>query len=133
MTHQFTPAATVWSCPTDNTLAAAYEFLATHNVQYILAQFVDLHGGIKSKSVPVHCLKDLTENGAGFAGGAIQGFDMTPQDPEYMMVADLRTLTLLPWLPGYACIRGTGMAAGEPHGLDPRNVLSRQTPTASLN
>ncbi|MDK2779647.1 MAG: type III glutamate--ammonia ligase [Pseudomonadota bacterium] len=126
MTHQFTLADTVWTCPAENTLQAAYEFLATHQVDYILAQFVDLHGGIKSKSVPVHCLKDLTETGAGFAGGAILGFDMSPQDPEYMMVADLSTLTLIPWMPGYACIRGTGMVSDTPYMLDPRNILSHQ-------
>ncbi len=117
----------VWVCPPENALDEACLFLERHNVKYILAQFVDLHGGIKSKAVPVHCLKGLSEAGAGFAGGAILGFDMTPQDPEFMMVADLSTLTLLPWLPGYACIRGTGMVGDAPYPLDPRNVLAAQT------
>ena len=118
--------STVWQCPQDNALEAAQQFLAAHGVQFILAQFVDVHGGIKSKSVPVQCLPGLTTDGAGFAGGAILGFDMSPQDPEFMMVADLNTLALMPWMPGYACIRGVGMVGDQPCEMDPRNVLLKQ-------
>ncbi|WP_221797963.1 type III glutamate--ammonia ligase [Oceanobacter mangrovi] len=119
--------SSIWVCPPHNALQAAREFLAANGVNYLLAQFVDLHGGIKSKSVPVECLQDLTTDGAGFAGGAILGFDMSPQDPEYMLVADLQTLTLLPWLPGYASVRGVGTVSGEAYEMDPRNVLAAQT------
>ncbi len=126
MSEHLNTHTTVWHCPAENALEEAHIFLERHNVKYILAQFVDLHGGLKSKAVPVHCLKDLTESGAGFAGGAILGFNMTPQDPEFMMVADLSTLTLMPWLPGYACIRGTGCVGDAPYPLDPRNVLAKQ-------
>ncbi|MGH1430245.1 MAG: type III glutamate--ammonia ligase [Neptuniibacter sp.] len=127
MTQMLTTEPSIWVCPEENALEAAHQFLERHKVKYILAQFVDLHGGIKSKAAPVHCLQGLTEDGAGFAGAAILGFDMTPKDPEYMMVADLSTLTLLPWLPGYACIRGVGMVGDTPYPLDPRNVLAAQT------
>jgi glutamine synthetase len=120
-------ASGVWQCPRENALEAARAFLQEHRVEFILAQFVDLHGGIKSKSVPVRCLESLLTDGAGFAGAAIQGFVMSPQDPEYMLVGDLATLTLLPWLPGYALIRGTGTVGGEAFPLDPRNLLSQQT------
>ncbi len=127
MTQMLSVEPSIWVCPKENALEEAHLFLERHKIKYILAQFVDLHGGIKSKAAPVHCLKSLTTSGAGFAGAAILGFDMTPQDPEYLMVADLKTLTLLPWLPGYACIRGTGMVADTPYPLDPRNVLAAQT------
>jgi glutamine synthetase len=33
----------------------------------------------------------------------------------------------MPWMPGYACIRGHGMAGDQRFPLDPRNVLARQT------
>lgn len=112
--------------PAGMDLAAAGDFLARHGVRYILAQFVDLHGGLKSKSVPVARLGALLEEGAGFAGAAVAGFGMTPQDQEYMMLADLRTLALLPWAPGYARIMGTGMVSGKPHAPDPRNILQAQ-------
>ncbi|WP_245578306.1 type III glutamate--ammonia ligase [Marinobacterium litorale] len=127
MSHQPNMLSSVWRAPQENVLEEAHIFLERHGVNYILAQFVDLHGGIKSKAVPVHCLRDLTESGAGFAGGAILGFDMSPQDPEFMMVADLSTLALMPWLPGYACIRGHGFVGDSHYPLDPRNVLAAQT------
>lgn len=116
-----------WQCPQENALEAAKTFLEHHKIQYLLAQFVDIHGGIKSKCVPAHCLESLLTTGAGFAGAAVQGFPMTPQAPEYMLVADLHTLTLLPWLPGYAVIRGQGHVGEHPYPLDSRNVLIKQT------
>ena len=119
-------ASSIWNCPEHNALEAAQTFLSAHNVSFILAQFVDIHGSIKSKSVPVHCLASLVSDGAGFAGAAVQGFTMSPQDPEYMLVADLTTLTLLPWLPGYALIRGTGMVGDSAYALDSRNLLIEQ-------
>lgn len=119
--------STAWSHSENHSLEAALAFLHKNNVEFILAQFVDLHGGIKSKSVPVKCLESLLNSGAGFAGGAIQGFMMSPQDPEYMLIGDLSTLTLLPWIPGYALIRGEGNVGDSPFALDPRNLLKCQT------
>ena len=37
-------------------------------VEFILAQFVDIHGSPKVKQVPVECFNDIVEDGAGFAG-----------------------------------------------------------------
>jgi len=38
-----------------------------------LAQFVDIHGVAKVKSVPAAHLETILNEGAGFAGGAICG------------------------------------------------------------
>jgi len=119
--------SSIWHCPEVGALEAAQAFLKAHKVSFILAQFVDIHGSIKSKSVPAHCLTTLVSDGAGFAGAAVQGFTMSPQDPEYMLLADLATLTLIPWLPGYALIRGTGMVGETVYPLDTRNLLAEQT------
>jgi glutamine synthetase len=105
---------------------SAATFLEAQGVRFLLAQFTDVHGSLKSKSVPVRCLKNLLTEGAGFAGAAIAGFDMTVFDPEYLMVGELETLTLLPWTPGYARILGTGMVGGSAFALDPRNALKAQ-------
>ena len=37
-------------------------------IEYILAQFVDIHGSPKVKMVPVNHINDLVDGGAGFAG-----------------------------------------------------------------
>src|SRR5574343_1370041 len=85
-------------------LAEAKQFIRDNNVKYILAQFVDIHGVAKVKSVPSGHLEDILTGGAGFAGGAIWGMGIEPNGPDYMAVGELSTLSLIPWQPGYARI-----------------------------
>jgi glutamine synthetase len=112
--------------PGTKDLDAAKAFLQMHGVNYVLAQFVDIHGTAKSKSVPVSHFEDILTSGAGFAGGGVNGLALQPHEGEYIVVGDLSTLTLLPWAPGYARVMGTGTVNGQPHALDPRNILARQ-------
>ncbi|PZQ88733.1 MAG: type III glutamate--ammonia ligase [Leifsonia xyli] len=104
----------------------AKDFLKNNRVDYLLAQFVDIHGVAKSKSVPVQHLEGLLSEGAGFAGAGAWGLGMAPHEAEFMVVCDLDTLTLTPWAPGYARMMGTGQVKGEAHAVDTRNVLKRQ-------
>ena len=46
----------------------AQAYLTQQGVKYVLAQFVDIHGVAKAKSVPVSHLKSVLTAGAGFAG-----------------------------------------------------------------
>lgn len=108
------------------TLAEAQKFLKDNNVKYILAQFVDIHGVAKVKSVPASHLNDILKNGAGFAGGAIWGTGIAPNGPDYMAVGDLSTLSLIPWQPGYARIICDGHVEGKPFDHDTRVVLKKQ-------
>ena len=43
---------------------AAVELIKEHDIRYLLAQFVDIHGAAKTKSVPANCLMDVVEKGA---------------------------------------------------------------------
>lgn len=101
-------------------------FLADNNIKYILAQFVDIHGVAKTKSVPVHCLMDVVEAGAGFAGFAVHGLGMEPHGPDFLARGDLDTLSVVPWQPGYARIVCEGYVNDAPHPYDSRIVLKRQ-------
>ena len=47
--------------------------LKRDGIEFILVQFVDMHGAAKVKMVPASCLDDVVEAGAGFAGGAVWG------------------------------------------------------------
>ena len=114
-------------------LAEAQKFLKDNNVKYILAQFVDIHGVAKVKSVPASHLKDILTNGAGFAGGAIWGMGIAPNGPDYMAVGDLSTLSLIPWQPGYARIICDGHVEGKPYGHDARVVLKNQIDRLAKN
>lgn len=105
----------------------AQQFLKENEVKYILAQFVDIHGSAKTKSVPAEHYKTVVTDGAGFAGFAIWGMGMTPNvDADYMAVGDPSTLSLVPWQPGYARIACDGHTHGKPHEYDTRVVLKKQ-------
>ena len=104
----------------------AQDFLEQHGVRYVLAQFVNIHGVSKTKSVPVKHFEKVVTEGAGFAAFAVGGLGLGPETPDYMAVGDLSTLTLVPWLPGYARIVCEGHMNGEPWPYDPRVLLKSQ-------
>lgn len=101
-------------------------FLRENNVKYVLAQFVDIHGVAKTKSVPVGHFEDILSDGAGFAGFAVWGLGQEPHDPDFMAVGDPASLTLVPWQPGYARIVCDGRVKGRPYPFDTRYILERQ-------
>jgi glutamine synthetase len=115
------------------TFDEAKKFLKDNDVKYILAQFVDIHGVAKVKSVPAAHLSSILKGGAGFAGGAIWGMGIAPNGPDYMAVGDLSTLTLIPWQPGYARIVCDGHVNEKPYGHDSRVVLKAQTDRLAKN
>jgi glutamine synthetase len=114
------------STPENLDLDKAKQFLAQNHVRYVLAQFVDIYGVAKSKSVPIDHLEDVLTDGVGFAGGGVFGMRLAPHEAEYMLIGDLSTLKLLPWAPGYARVMGTGTVNNAAHGLDTRNILKQQ-------
>lgn len=82
------------------------QILKQEKIDYILAQYVDIHGVAKAKGVPISHYDDLVEVGAGFAGAAIWGLGQGPHDPDFFALPDLDTLTILPWEDGvvrFAC------------------------------
>ena len=42
----------------------AQKFFADHDIRYVLAQFVDIHGSAKAKAVPVEHLDMVLTDGA---------------------------------------------------------------------
>ena len=110
-----------------DTLDAAQQYLRAQGVSYVLAQFVDIHGVAKAKSVPVAHLGTVLTEGAGFAGFAICGVGIEPHGPDFMARGDLSTVQLVPWQPGLARIVCEGHVNGEPWAYDSRVVLKTQT------
>ncbi|MFT4581205.1 MAG: glutamine synthetase [Gammaproteobacteria bacterium] len=108
------------------TPSEAKAFLKANEVKFILAQFVDIHGVAKTKSVPVEHLDMILTDGAGFAGFAAWGLGQGPQDHDFMAVGDLDTLCLVPWQPGYARLVCDGTVDGKPWPFDTREVMKRQ-------
>ncbi|MCU0533169.1 MAG: type III glutamate--ammonia ligase [Hydrococcus sp. Prado102] len=108
------------------TITDAKNFLETHQVKFILAQFVDIHGVAKTKAVPVSHLEDILDPGAGFAGFAVWGMAMNPSSPDYLARGDLTTLSLVPWMPGFARMVCVGYVNGKPYPYDTRYILMQQ-------
>jgi len=120
-------ASTAGAAPDDAALVALEETLRAQGIHTLLAQFVDVHGTPKGKWVPLHQLRALVRNGAGFAGPSIWGTGLGRTGPrsEYHARADLRTLVPLPWMPGVARVACDGFVGGEPFDNCPRQVLRR--------
>jgi glutamine synthetase len=97
-----------------------------HEIRYVLAQFVDIHGAAKAKAVPVEHYDMVLGDGAGFAGFAVWGLGMGPHGPDFMGVGDPSTLSRIPWMPGFARIACDGHVKGSPYPYCSRVALKRQ-------
>jgi len=104
----------------------AKQFLADNQVKFVLAQFVDIHGVAKTKAVPATHFEDILDPGAGFAGFALWGFAMQPNSPDFLAVGDPSTLSLMPWMPGFARVACVGHVHRKPYPYDARFVLISQ-------
>ncbi|HEY9102771.1 type III glutamate--ammonia ligase [Chitinimonas sp.] len=107
-------------------LAQAQQWLKDNQIDYLLAQFVDIHGAAKTKVVPARHLDMITHTGAGFSGYAIWGTGIARNGGDYYARADLATLAPVPWLKGYARVVGDGHVHGQPHPLCSRVLLKTQ-------
>jgi glutamine synthetase len=92
-------------------------------IEFLFAQFVDMHGKPNAKLVPAHHLDDLLNDGAGFAGFAAGDIGQGPNDPDIIAIPDPRTLTILPWQPNVARFACDVTVEGEPWPYCPRTIL----------
>jgi glutamine synthetase len=65
-------------------------------IEYLLAQFVDINGSPKVKMVPASTFDDIVDDGAGFAGAAVEGMGQGPHSHDMLARADIDTYTKLP-------------------------------------
>ena len=101
-----------------------------HGVKYFLIAFVDLFGTMRAKIVPVSAIETVAKSGAGFAGFAAW-FDMTPADPDVLVMPDPSTVIPLPWKPGVAWVTGDLFMDGKEVKQNPRQVLKRVMASAA--
>ncbi len=92
-------------------------------IEFLFAQFVDMHGKPSAKLVPAHHLDDLLTDGAGFAGFAAGDLGQGPHDPDMIAIPDPRSLTVLPWKPTVARFACDVTVEGEPWPFCPRTIL----------
>jgi glutamine synthetase len=93
------------------------------NIEFLFAQFVDMHGKPNAKLVPAHHIDDLLDGGAGFAGFAAGDIGQGPHDPDIIAVPDPHTLTILPWQRNVARFACDVTVEGEAWPYCPRTIL----------
>jgi len=92
-------------------------------IEFLFAQFVDMHGKPSAKLVPAQHLDDLLEDGAGFAGFAAGDIGQGPDAPDLIALPDPRSLTILPWRKNVARFACDVTVEGESWPYCPRTIL----------
>jgi glutamine synthetase len=100
-------------------------------VEFLFAQFVDMHGKPSAKLVPASHLDGLFADGAGFAGFAAGDIGQRPNDPDLAAMPDAASFTPLPWRPNIARLACSVEVEGEPWPYDPRTILVNQLERAA--
>src|SRR5690349_98888 len=97
-------------------------------VEYVLLWFTDLEGHLKSFAITLSELKGALDDGMGFDGSSITGFNAI-EESDMVAVADPATFRLLPAGPGGPAVGRMIVDVvkpdGEPYEGDPRYVLRR--------
>src|SRR5881397_816075 len=98
----------------------------THDkVDYLLAQYVDIHGTPRCKGIPARAFDLFVGGSAGFAGAAVSGMGQGPHDHDMIAVPDLASYTLVPWETGVARFACDIAVDGRPWPYCPRAALRR--------
>jgi glutamine synthetase len=101
----------------------ARRMVKDNGIEFLFAQFVDMHGKPSAKLVPAHHIDDLLTDGAGFAGFAAGDIGQGPDDPDMIAMPDPRSLTILPWKPNVARFACDVQVEGEEWPFCPRTIL----------
>jgi glutamine synthetase len=107
------------------------KYISDNGIEFLFAQFVDMHGKPNAKLVPAAHLDDMLTEGAGFAGFAAGAIGQQPHDPDMLAIPDIRTLTPLPWRPEVARFACDVQVEGEEWPYCPRTILRRQLARAA--
>ena len=93
-------------------------------IKYFLISYTDLFGTQRAKLVPAAAIKQMVEDGAGFAGFATW-LDMSPADPDLFARPDPESLIQLPWKPEVGWLAADLFMDGKAVEQAPRNILKR--------
>src|SRR6187402_757748 len=96
--------------------------------EFVLLWFTDLEGHLKSFAITPHELEAALDDGMGFDGSSITGFNAI-EESDMVAIPDPVTFQLMPWREGETkvarMICDVVTPDGEPYDGDPRHVLRR--------
>src|SRR5207302_8178601 len=108
--------------------AEVLELVKEKGVQFVLLWFTDLEGHLKSFAITPAELEDALDDGMGFDGSSITGFNAI-EESDMVAIPDPETFQLMPWKPGETkvarMICDIVTPDGQPYEGDPRYVLRR--------
>src|ERR671939_1710286 len=97
-------------------------------VEFVLLWFTDIEGHLKSFAVTPSEVEDALDDGMGFDGSSITGFNAI-EESDMVAIPDPSTYRLMPWKEGERkvgrMICDVVKPDGEPYEGDPRHVLRR--------
>jgi glutamine synthetase len=107
--------------------SAIREMLHRDGIDYLLAQWVDIHGTPRVKGVPASALHGFLGGSAGFAGAATVGMGQGPHSHDMIGMPDFSSYTVVPWESGVARVACDIHVDGEPWPYYSRVALKRAT------
>src|SRR5215475_3751223 len=107
---------------------AVLERIKDEGVEFLLLWFTDLEGHLKSFAVTPAEMEDALDDGMGFDGSSITGFNAI-EESDMVAIPDPITYALMPWREGETkvarMICDVVTPDGNPYEGDPRYVLRR--------
>src|SRR5581483_1761114 len=107
--------------------ARVVERIRDEGVDFILLWFTDIEGHLKSFAITPPELEDALDDGMGFDGSSITGFNAI-EESDMVAIPDPTTFQLMPYSEGAVGARmicDVVTPDGEPYEGDPRHVLRR--------
>lgn len=114
------------------TVKKLYKNLNDKGVEYVIFQFSDMFGDVKSTTKPLSEFTDAAENGVWFDGSSIKGY-VRISESDMLLMPDLSTLAVLPWRQTHARVICDVLTPdGKPFAGDPRSVLKDNVQKARM-
>jgi len=105
-------------------------------VEFVLLWFTDIEGHLKSFAVTPSEIEDALDDGMGFDGSSITGFNAI-EESDMVAIPDPETFQLMPWKEGETkvarMICDIVTPDGKPYEGDPRYVLRRALERMSIS
>src|ERR1043166_8223939 len=99
-------------------------------IEFLLLWFTDIEGHLKSFAVTPSEIEDALDDGMGFDGSSITGFNAI-EESDMVAIPDPDTFQLMPWREGETkvgrMICDIVTPDGKPYEGDPRYVLDRKS------
>ncbi len=100
--------------------------LAEQGVKYAMASYVDIHGCVKGKFVPLDHLDNMFQGSELYTGAALDGVPQDISDNEVAAMPDAASATVCPWDTRLAWFAGDLYLDGAPFEACSRTILKRQ-------